>query len=115
MGRHGSPQIRRDPGTKMSGNPISRNSMNMMRAIPLALAISAALPAVALAADISPPQQRTIIVSGEGEVLAKPDQAHMSAAVVTQAPTAEAAAEQNAAAMNRVLSAVAVLGISPNR
>lgn len=56
-----------------------------------------------------------IVVSGEGEVLAKPDQARISAAVVTQAPTAELAAQGNAAAMNRVLAALAMLGISPNK
>jgi uncharacterized protein YggE len=39
----------------------------------------------------------------------------MTAAVLSQAPTAEAAAEQNAAAMNRVLSTVAGLGIPPNK
>lgn len=74
----------------------------------------AALPASALAADNTPPQ-RTIIVTGEGEVLGKPDQARISAAVVTQAPTAEAAAQDNATAMNRVLSAIAALGIPPNK
>jgi uncharacterized protein YggE len=85
-----------------------------IRALPVALAMIAALPASALAAENVLPQ-RTIIVTGEGEVLAQPDQARLSAAVVTQAPTAEAAAEQNAAAMNRVLGAVAALGIPPNR
>ncbi len=84
------------------------------RVIPAALAMLAILPGSTFAADNSA-QQRTIIVTGEGEVLAKPDQARMTAAVVTQAPTAEAAAEQNAAAMNRVLSTVAALGIPPNR
>jgi len=78
-----------------------------------ALLMIAALPASALAADNTPPQ-RTIIVTGEGEVLGKPDQAHIAAAVVNQAPTAEAAAQENATAMNRVLSAVAALGIPPN-
>lgn len=74
----------------------------------------AALPASALAADNTPPQ-RTIIVTGEGEVLGKPDQARIAAAVVNQAPTADAAAQENATAMNRALSAVAALGIPPNK
>jgi uncharacterized protein len=86
-----------------------------IRAIPAALAMIVALPTATLAVENTQPQPRTIIVTGEGEVLAKPDQAHISAAVVTQAPTAEAAAEQNAAAMNRVLGAVAALGIPPNK
>ena len=79
-----------------------------------ALLMVAVLPASALAADNTAPQ-RTIIVTGEGEVLGKPDQARIAAAVVNQAPTAEAAAQENATAMNRVLSAIAALGIPPNK
>ncbi len=74
----------------------------------------AALPASAVAADNAPPQ-RTIIVTGEGEVLGKPDQARIAAAVVNQAPSAEAAAQENATAMNRVLMAITGLGIPPNK
>src|SRR5438105_1544246 len=77
----------------------------------LALALSAVFSAPAHAAEA--PQQRMIVVSGEGEVLAKPDQARITAAVVTQAPTAEQAAQGNAAAMNRVLNALSMLGIPP--
>lgn len=88
--------------------------MTRLRPLPAALLLIAALPASALAAENGPPQ-RTIIVTGEGEVLAKPDQARIAAAVVDQAPTAEAAAEENATAMNRVLMAIAALGIPPNR
>lgn len=87
--------------------------MTSVRAITAALLMIAALPASALGADNAPPQ-RTIVVTGEGEVLGKPDQARIVAAVVNQAPTAEAAAQDNATAMNRVLSAVAALGIPPN-
>lgn len=88
--------------------------MTRFRAISAALLMIAALPASALAADNTPPQ-RTIIVTGEGEVLGKPDQARIAAAVVNQAPTADAAAQENATAMNRALSAVAALGIPPNK
>ena len=88
--------------------------MTRFRAISTALLVIAALPAPALAADNAAPQ-RTIIVTGEGEVLGKPDQARITAAVVNQAATAEAAAQANASAMNRVLSAVAMAGIPPNK
>ena len=84
------------------------------RAIPAALLILAALPVAGNSAEIMPPQ-RTIVVSGEGEVLGKPDQAHMTAAVVTQAPTAQAAAEENATAMTRVMGALSMLGVPPNK
>src|SRR5690348_914689 len=78
-----------------------------------ALTLCALLFAPAHAAEAPP--QRMIVVSGEGEVLAKPDQARISAAVVTQAPTAEAAVQGNAAAMNRVLAALSMLGIPPGK
>ena len=87
--------------------------MTRFRAISAALLMIAALPASAIAADTVPPQ-RTIIVTGQGEVLGKPDQARITAAVVNQAPTAEAAAQENSTAMNRVLMALAGLGIPPN-
>ncbi|HEX5282125.1 MAG TPA: SIMPL domain-containing protein [Micropepsaceae bacterium] len=87
--------------------------MTRFRAISTALLMIAALPVPALAADNAP--QRTIIVTGEGEVLGKPDQARIAAAVVNQAPTAEAAAQENATAMNRVLMAITALGIPPNK
>jgi len=76
--------------------------------------MAVSLSAPGSSAEIAP-QQRTIVVTGEGEVLGKPDQAHMTTAVVTQAPTAQAAAEENATAMTRVMSALSMLGIPPNK
>jgi uncharacterized protein YggE len=58
---------------------------------------------------------RTISVSGEGEASGKPDQARLSAGVVTQAPTAAAALTANTAAMNRVFAALKALGIPDNK
>lgn len=87
--------------------------MNTLRAIPAAMMMLATLSGSARAADAVLPQ-RTIIVTGEGEVLAKPDRALITAAVVNQEATAEAAAQENAAAMNRVLSAISAIGIPPN-
>ena len=59
--------------------------------------------------------QRTIMVSGDGEVSAKPDQARLSAGVVTQAPNATAAMTANTAAMNRVFAALRMAGIPDNK
>jgi uncharacterized protein YggE len=87
--------------------------MNRFALVPAALALSIALSAHAQSAEA--PQQRMIVVTGEGEVLAKPDQARISAAVVTQAPTAQMAAEGNATAMSRVMGALNVLGIAQNK
>lgn len=58
---------------------------------------------------------RTISVSGEGEISGKPDSAHLSAGVVTQAPTAAAALAANTAAMNRVFAALKTIGIPDNK
>ena len=59
--------------------------------------------------------QRTITVSGDGEIASKPDQARLSAGVVTQADTAAAALNANSAAMNRVFAALRMAGIPENR
>ena len=58
---------------------------------------------------------RTISVSGEGEISGKPDQARLSAGVVTQAPTAAAALTANTTAMNRVFAALKTSGIPDNK
>ncbi len=57
----------------------------------------------------SPP--RTLTVSGEGEVKAVPDEAQLSAGVVSQAPTAEAALSANRNAMNGVFDELKRQGI----
>lgn len=69
---------------------------------------------VALAAgnDATP---RMLVVSGEGKVMAKPDQAQLSAGVVTQAKTAAAALAANNAAMNKVFATLKSLGIPDNK
>jgi uncharacterized protein YggE len=54
---------------------------------------------------------RTISVNGQGEISGKPDQARLSAGVLTEAPTAAAALAGNTAAMNRVFAALRALGI----
>lgn len=84
-----------------------------------ALAAVAALTAAGAfsgtqAAEATMPR-RTITVSGDAEVASKPDQARLSAGVVTQAETAAAALEANTAAMNRVLATLRAAGIPENR
>lgn len=54
---------------------------------------------------------RTIAVSGEGRVYAEPDIATLSVGVNTDAKTAKEAQTQNAAAMTKVLDALAKQGI----
>src|SRR5579871_6735331 len=58
---------------------------------------------------------RTINVSGQGEVSGKPDQARLSAGVLTQAPMAAAALSANTTAMNRIFAALKAAGIPDNK
>jgi uncharacterized protein YggE len=59
--------------------------------------------------------QRTITVSGQGQITATPDQARLSAGVVTQDQTAAAALDTNTKAMNSVFAAMKRLGIPDNK
>jgi uncharacterized protein len=57
------------------------------------------------------PESRLLTVTGEGEVKAKPDQASLSAGVVTEGKTAAAALAANSRAMNAVFDTLKRLGI----
>ena len=65
-------------------------------------------PCSAIAADAAP---RTVTVSGEGEAKAVPDEAHLSAGVVTQAKKAADALTANTRAMNAVFATLKRFGI----
>jgi uncharacterized protein YggE len=65
-------------------------------------------PQAALAASDTP---RVITVSGEGEVRATPDEAMLSAGVVSNARTAAAALADNAHAMNAVFATLRSAGV----
>jgi hypothetical protein len=57
------------------------------------------------------PLERTIRVEGLGEVKVAPDEAFIDVAVETLAPTAKAAAEENARKMDKVIAALVQAGI----
>jgi hypothetical protein len=59
--------------------------------------------------------KRVIVVGGEGQIVATPDQARLSAGVLTQEQTAAAALDANTRAMNNVFAAVKRLGIPDNK
>jgi hypothetical protein len=82
------------------------------RAILIAGAL-AMLPAVADAASTD--AQHTIVVVGEGQTVGVPNQARITAGVVTQAQTAIGALDSNSQAMNNVFAAVKQLGIPENK
>jgi uncharacterized protein len=71
------------------------------------LSLVAVLPA---AAQESPP--RRLVVTGSGEVSARPDVAVISAGVVVQADTASAALAENTRAMNAVLEQLRAAGLA---
>lgn len=98
---------------------MSNSRRRMVSRIAVALLLTGALgifgaPKGAAAAD-NTAMQRTISVSGQGEVSGKPDQARLSAGVVTQATAAAAALTANTTAMNRVFAALKTLGIPDNK
>jgi uncharacterized protein YggE len=82
--------------------------------------IAAALAAVGLAAVAegaaaqpqpqAPGREQSIRVTGTGEARAKPDQAIADFGVETSAPTAQAAAAENAERMERVITALVRAG-----
>lgn len=59
--------------------------------------------------------RNVIVVSGEGTLLAKPDQAQINLGVQTQAETADAAQRLNAETMNQVIKAILAQGIPENK
>lgn len=77
----------------------------MLRKLLTVSALVALMATPALAAD------RVIVVTGQGEATAVPDQAQISAGVITQAKTASAALAENTRAMNSVFAALKRAGI----
>ncbi|HSZ11497.1 MAG TPA: SIMPL domain-containing protein [Rhizomicrobium sp.] len=67
--------------------------------------------AIACAAHADPAPPHILSVSGQGEVRAVPDQAQLSAGVVTEGKTAAAALAANSRAMNDVFAAIRKLGV----
>lgn len=85
---------------------ISRKAIRALLIVPIAvLAAGAALAAPQTS------EPRTLTVSGEGSMKAVPDEARLSAGVVTQAPSAQAALDSNSRAMNAVFTELKRQGI----
>jgi hypothetical protein len=79
------------------------------------LCVTMLLPgSTSLAQPAATPVKRTLTVSGEGEVHAAPDEAHLSAGVVTSARSAAEALAANTRAMNAIFATAKRLGI-PDR
>jgi uncharacterized protein YggE len=92
----------------ISGKSISRFAL--LGALGLSLAL---IPGSAAIADAgNGPQKRVLTVTGQGEVHGAPDQAMLSAGVVTTARTAADALKDNAKAMNAVFATLKRAGIA---
>jgi uncharacterized protein YggE len=88
-----------------------RSHMLISLTAPLvALALVMAAPA-ACAQDRVEKAQRTLNVSGQGEVAARPDQAHVQIGVVTEGDTASAALRANSEAMTKVIATLREQGL----
>lgn len=77
----------------------------------IAAILFASVPLFAAAQPATPPHPHILSVSGEGEVRAVPDQAQLSAGVVTQGKTAAEALASNSSAMNSVFAALKKRGV----
>jgi len=89
------------------------NLLSRLAVTTIALGAGATLPVcVGHAAEpANVPFERTITVSGEGQAKAVPNQAHLSAGVVSQGRKAADALSANTRAMNGVFAALRRLGI----
>ena len=84
-----------------------------MKRFPLPFAVAAAMSAPAMAADVQVTSQGPIVELAVTETVeAKPDIAEVSAGVTTEAPTAVAAMQANAKAMDAVVARIKSLGIA---
>lgn len=83
--------------------------MNKKLAVAMASALMAASCFMGVTANAQEPQ-RSITVSGEATVMAKPDAATVNISVETVSPNAKAAARENANTMTAVKSAVIAAG-----
>jgi len=81
------------------------------RNLNLAAVLTAFALLLPIAASAQEPPLRTIVVSGTGESSAVPDQAQISAGVVSQAATAEAALDANTDAMEQIFETLENAGI----
>src|SRR4030095_4322477 len=82
----------------------------MRRLLAVALIVVMSLAAVPLVSAEEPAPSITVV--GSGSVSGVPDTAEVTAGVVTQAATASQAMSQNSATMEKVLKALAALGIA---
>lgn len=105
----------------MENPSTSKQVLNFVAAIFLGVLAIAILNAIVfnpwfknIRAEITEqPYARTVTVTAEGKVSAKPDLARVTLAVVSEKPTVKAATEDSNAKMNKIIDAVKALNIDP--
>jgi uncharacterized protein len=74
-----------------------------------------ALATTALAQTAVPPPPPVLVVTGNGEVMATPDEASVRLGIVRQAPTAQVAQDQASAVAQQILNEIRKFGVMPEK
>ncbi len=61
------------------------------------------------------PQLPVLVVTGNGEVMAAPDEAYVRLGIIRQAPAAQAAQDQASAVAQQILNEIKKLGVMPEK
>jgi uncharacterized protein YggE len=80
-----------------------------------AFALILTLSTVTLAQAPTPPPPPALVVTGNGEVLAAPDEASVRLGIVRQAPAAQSAQDQASAVAQQILNEIRKLGVMPEQ
>src|SRR2546427_3697274 len=83
----------------------------MKKALP-AFVLLIMLPAISSAQTTAQPAPPVLVVTGNGEVQATPDEATVRLGIVRQAPAAQAAQDQASSVGQQILSEIQKLGIA---
>jgi uncharacterized protein len=80
-----------------------------------AILLVAAMAKGAQAQNPSAPQPPVLVVTGNGQVMATPDEANVRLGIVRQAPAAQAAQDQANAVAQQILNEIRKLGVTPEK